>query len=66
MEKLTKGSEQMAEQDKQKTQTIYPECCKKCSHIKNYPDLKPCSECWNVGKEPIYEHKKHSKSKKGK
>lgn len=54
----------MAEQDKQKTQTIYPECCKKCPHMKSYPDMKPCSECWNVGKEPIYERKKHSKSRR--
>lgn len=59
----------MKKQDKQKAQQTqrevsYAECCKRCPHMKNYPDLQPCSECWLVGNEPLYARRKHSKSRR--
>lgn len=56
----------MKKQDKQQAQreVSYPECCKRCPHMKSYPDSQPCSECWVVGNEPLYARRKHSKSRR--
>lgn len=45
---------------------IIPECCKICENKGCYPDLFPCSKCYNVNKEPKHTDYPHDKKRHNK